>query len=104
MSRGPDAATLLARALAASAEAARCPVTIALHDIRRWASVTFSGMRHQLRIEAPMSPQLDTWLATLPDAEFALRGHLVADLTIEAIRRADGRATAEIEVLTVEER
>jgi hypothetical protein len=104
MSRGSDAATLLARALLANAEAAGCPVRIAAADWTRWASVTFSGTRHLLTLEAAPSPALDRWLSALPEAEFGLRGHLVAELAVERICREGAAASARIEVLTVEER
>lgn len=104
MSRGPDVATLLTRALAADAEAAGCPVEIVAAVSSPWASVTFAGARHVIALTATASPQFDAWLAALPEAEFALRGHLVADLALGAMRAAGGRRTAELEILTVEER
>jgi hypothetical protein len=104
MSRGPDAATLLTRALLASAEQAGCPVRIAASDWTRWASATFTGARHVLKLEAASSEAFDAWLAALPEAEFALRGHLVADATVESVRREGETATAIVEFLTVEER
>lgn len=104
MSRGPDATTLLARALAASAEAAGCPLTIGDVDWSRWASATFTGARHVLRLSAPPSAALIAWIAALPETEFALRGHLVADLTIAAVRHGGAEIIVELEVLTVEER
>lgn len=104
MSRGPDAATLLARAVTASAEAAACPVTIQAAVWKRWASVTFTGARHSLTLSAPPSPALIAWIAALPEAEFALRNHLVADLSIAAVRYAAEAIIVELEILTVEER
>ena len=104
MSRGPDAATLLERALLASAEAAGCPVAIAAADWTRWASATFAGARHVLTLSGAASPALDRWLVGLSDTEFALRNHLVADLSVIRVTRADGVATIALEALTVEER
>ncbi|MBO9711403.1 hypothetical protein [Sphingomonas sp.] len=104
MSRGPDAATLLQRALLDSAARAGCPVRLAAADWTRWASVTFSGARHMFAIEGEASDALDAWLAALPEAEFALSGHLVADLTVMSARRQGEAVRAEIEVLTVEVR
>jgi hypothetical protein len=103
MSRGPDAETLLRRALEAHAEAAGCPVTLASSDWTRWASATFTGARHLLALTAPPSPALDAWIAGLPEAELRLRGHLVADLVVEHVRRAADAVTVSLEVLTVEE-
>ena len=39
MSRGPDAATLIERALLASAERAACPVSLADSEMKRWDAV-----------------------------------------------------------------
>ena len=63
MSRGPDAATLLERALLAAADSAGCPVAIVASDWTRWASATFTGARHSLTLTAPASPRLDCWLS-----------------------------------------
>ena len=104
MSRGPDAATLLARALLAAASAAGCTVTIAESDWMRWSSATFTGARHMVTLAAETSAAFDTWFAALPEAEFALRGHLVADVAILRVRREGNAVTAELEILTVEER
>ena len=79
-------------------------MTIPASDSRRWASATFAGAQHLLGLGAHASPALDTWLAGLPEAEFALRGHLVADLRVARIAR-DGKTVAvDLEILTVEER
>ena len=104
MSRGPDAATLLERALIASAQAVGCPVTVTEADLTRWASATFTGARHMLTLGGTASAALTRWIAALPEAEFALRGHLVADLNVEAVRRKGAEVTVMLEVLTVEER
>ena len=104
MSRGPDAATLLCRALLASAAAAGCPVALVSSDWTRWASATFTGARHGIALRAGPSPYLDTWLAGLPEAEFAVRGHIVADLTVTAVEREGAWIALALEALTVEER
>jgi hypothetical protein len=102
MSRGADANTLIERALVESTDAAGCPVTIPASDTRRWASATFVGAQHE--IAAENSVQLDTWLAGLPEAEFALRGHLVADLVVKRVARDGDAVSVSLEILTVEER
>lgn len=104
MSRGPDAAILLERALLAGAEAAGCPLTVTAADWTRWASATFTGARHMLTLGGAASPALDRWLVGLSEAEFALRNHLVADLSVTRVTRTDGVATIALEALTVEER
>lgn len=104
MSRGPDSGTLLGRALVAAATAAGCPVMLASSDWSRWQSATFTGARHMLTLEASPSFQLDAWLTALPDAEFRLRGHLVADIAVAQIERAGGRVVLCLEALTIEDR
>ena len=104
MSRGPDAAILLERALMGSAEAAGCPIRIVAADWTRWASATFTGARHVLTLAAAPSDALDRWLAGLPEAEFALRNYLVADIGVTRMTREGMVATVAIEALTVEDR
>ncbi|NIJ20949.1 hypothetical protein FHS95_002641 [Sphingomonas naasensis] len=104
MSRGPDAATQLERALVAAAAAAGCPIAVTAADWTRWASATFTGARHSLTLTAGASPLLEQWLVGLSDAEFALRGTLVADIHVVRMTREDGVVTVALEALTVEER
>ncbi|RYD90820.1 MAG: hypothetical protein EOP61_28755 [Sphingomonadales bacterium] len=104
MSRGPDAATLIERALVAHGEAAGCAVAIVQADMVRWASATFVGARHLVTLSARASPLLDKWLAGLPKAEFGLRGHLVADLVVVRTARDGDAVTLSLEILTVEAR
>ncbi len=104
MSRGPDACALIERALIASATAAGCAVTIPAFDTRRWASATFVGAQHTLMLSASASPGLKAWIAALPEAEFALRGHLVADLLVSRVARDGETVAVDLEILTVEER
>jgi hypothetical protein len=102
--RGPDAGTLLVRALLHSGEAAGCRLELVNQRASRWASVTFTGAQHLLTLTARASHALDAWLVALPEAEFALRGHLVADLSVESVERDGDAATVRLEILTVEER
>ena len=99
MSRGPDVTTLLERRLRIAAEAAGVSIGIVACTATPWASATFNGARHRMTIESA-DAGLAAWLATLPEAELPLRGHLVADLVVT--HAADG--VARIEVLSVEER
>lgn len=104
MSRGPDAFTLLARALLADALREGCLVDLTASDSRRWSSATFAGMQHRLVLSGQPAADFATWIASLPEAEFALRGHLVADLVVERVSREGDTMTVELEVLTVESR
>ena len=102
MSRGPDAGTLVARAIERDARRAGCAVTLSRAESSRWASATFVGARHGLALNGPDDAAFAHWLAGLPEADLPTRGHLVADLVIVSVTRAAGRATASVEALTVE--
>lgn len=104
MSCGPDAGVLLERALPRHAAQRGIDLSIVSASWTRWASATFAGARHALLLTATPSSALDAWIADLPEAEFALRGHLVADLTVESRTRIGDRVELNIGVLTVEER
>lgn len=101
MSRGPDAHTLLLRALVADAATRGLAVDVPESDWLRWASATFTGARHSVTLSGK---GLDEWLARLPEHEFTLRGHLVADVTVTGVRHAEGMTVATLELLTLEER
>ena len=92
------------RALCAAAERAGCPVTIASSSSTRWASATFVGERHMLTLSGVATSALDVWLDSLPEAEWELCGHLVADLCVGARKRCDDQLEVELEALTVEDR
>src|SRR3546814_19441870 len=77
----------------AAADGVACAITDA--DWTRWASATFTGAQHRLTLSGAFTPALDDWLTALPDREFALPGHLVADLTILAMRASHDRIEAE---------
>lgn len=74
-----------------------------------WASVTFTGARHRLRVtlegDGAVGAAAD-FLATLPDLDFPIPGHIVADIALVAEERgANGRyAALELEALTIEDR
>lgn len=103
MSRGPDIGTLLVRALYRLSCAAGCPLEIVESDWVRWSSATFNGARHAMTWHAAPSDTLDGWLAALPDADFTLRGHLLADVAVAAVTRTADKVRIEIEALTVTE-
>ncbi|URW75509.1 hypothetical protein M9980_13410 [Sphingomonas donggukensis] len=103
MSRGPDAAVLLERTLIADAARSAVMLEVTAGKATRWASATFVGARHALTLSAARDLNADTWIGELEDAELPVRGHLVADVQVVRIVRADGRVVADVEVLTVEE-
>jgi hypothetical protein len=75
------------------------------HCERPWASATFSGSRHQLKLEFRGDlaiPAGEALIAALPDHEFTVPGQLVADATVTAVesRQTDGPVLIiEIELL-----
>lgn len=103
MSRGPDAATLLARSLDRSAHGAGLALAVRDADWRRWASATFAGARHDLTIALPDTDAATRWLDALPEADLPIRGHLVADAVVLRMHREGDILVAAIEILTVEQ-
>jgi hypothetical protein len=69
---------------------------------RNWASVTFTGARHRLEIRLPTCA-LAMFEDGLEEAEFALRGHLLADIAIADSRTEGDTTVLGIEALTIEE-
>lgn len=81
--------------------------TIAQASMRPWCSATFVGAQHRmlLALAGPDSVQRAQTLAdTLPEADFRLNGHIVADLVV-AVLPMDGAdaATLSLEILTIED-
>ena len=101
MSRGPDAAILLRRALERHAD--RCGIALSCEGImtRRWASATFVGAMHRLALTVS-GAGLDDWVTSLDEVDLPLRGHLVADVVVTQISRAGNQAELGIEALTVQ--
>lgn len=76
-------------------------------SMRPWWSATFSGAQHRLLLRQcgaqPLS-QAQSLIQRLVDAQFSLRGHLVADLDVDSLRpEPDGSATILLAVLTIED-
>jgi hypothetical protein len=79
------------------------------HTQSRWASITFEGARHKLAIEfagdAPVAAG-ETFIAELPEHEFAIPGQLVAEATVtraEHVLLPEARLTVECEVLLLKD-
>ena len=74
---------------------------------RPWASITFAGERHRLTLCLPgpgAQAAVDAFLDGLADREFALHGHVLADIEATGIARdADGQIRLTLEALTVED-
>lgn len=103
----PAAAALL-RAIIDRGECDRANVLLSEIRSTEWRSLTFTGERHEieLKLTGPTA-----WLngqrliAGLADAEFAISGHLVADVAVTAgpARSFDGTVVLTIEALTIED-
>jgi len=75
---------------------------------RPWASATFVGARHSLalKLKGPDNAGRAAMLAArLPDAEFSIAGHIVADACADEHHpAADGSATVmRLSILTIED-
>ena len=99
--RGPDAGTLLIRALRGHAAAASLTMHVESIACTPWASATFVGTLHRLTMAAVPVPGLRDWIDSLPEAVFAMRGHIVADLSVDRIETIDGREHVTVGVLTL---
>ena len=79
------------------------------HRERSWASITFAGTRHTVRIVFDTPAAIEggeVLIAALPDHEFTLPGRLVADATVNAVDHVLGPApslTVTCELLVLED-
>lgn len=101
-----DAATAFLRAIRGSFVSFGGRFT--LHELvsRGWASVTFSGARHRIAFSLDgdgAGEAADAFLGTLGDAEFDLRGHILADMSLAGEERGEGKVRISLEALTVED-
>lgn len=95
-----DAQTLLLRALRSGEEPAP-PLRLAHSEA--WASATFAGARHRLEFAAADPVRADAFAAAIGQREFALPGHLVADIAVAARTTTPAGIALTIEALTVED-
>ena len=103
----PDAGDRLARALRAGLAALGTETRIEARTCLDWASITFSGSRHRLRMRLEgdkAGAAADALFAQLADAGLDLQGHILVDLAVIADERDEGGGWVrlEIEALTVE--
>ena len=71
---------------------------------RAWASVTFSGARHELslRLEGEAAEaEAERFLTALDRTELPISGHILADLSLVSQERRPGCARIRLEALTV---
>ena len=58
------------------------------HDEKAWASITFSGTRHELMLDFDGKEAVEVgeeFIANLPEHEFRIPGQLVAEATIREV-------------------
>jgi hypothetical protein len=89
----------LIKAVTDSATESVSGVAVSLMRNRDWSSSLFSGVRLTVEINAGEDEAFETWLADLPEAEFAVRGYFVA--SADLVERSSGIAV--VEFLLVEE-
>ncbi|HWK40911.1 MAG TPA: hypothetical protein VNR60_03190 [Croceibacterium sp.] len=82
--------------------------TALAHEETSWASVTFAGARHRvdLQFRGPEAVEAgEQFIALLPDHEFTLPRHLVADATVTQVnhRLDPPHLTVRCELLLIEE-
>ena len=73
-----------------------------------WQSLTFIGERHEIALRIPGAGSgavAERLCAGIEDAEFAIPGQIVADISVRGTpaRTRDGATTLTIEALTIEE-
>ena len=100
------AALAVLRALVARAGVSRDRILLSDSKSVEWNSLTFTGERHQLELRVPGPDSmivLERMCDGLEDAEFNLRGLIVADIVVTdgPHQATDGSATLTIEALTV---
>jgi len=103
-----DAATAFLRALCGTFGNFHGTFRVDELTSRSWASVTFSGARHSVAFTLEgegAADAADAFVAAMADAEFDLRGHILADMTLAGQERSPGgeRVQLRIEALTVED-
>jgi hypothetical protein len=93
--------------IAAIEEAAGPEAQILEATMRPWCSATFLGAQHRLTLRmsgAEAATRANAFAANLPEAAFTLRGHIVADATVDTIGlQADGSALLHLAILTIED-
>ena len=99
-----DATTAFLRAL--SVNFVNFGMTIEEIRSRSWASVTFTGARHELTFRVAgegAAAAADRFLENLEAAEFDLRGHILADIALVSQERSGDWIRISLEGLTVED-
>ena len=79
------------------------------HEERAWASITFTGSRHEVILDFEGSEAIEAgerFIVALPDHEFSIPGQLVADAAINSVNHStfpDPRMTITLTLLLLED-
>ena len=94
-----NAETALRRALS---DLFACNVSANIGNIRsrEWASVTFTGMRHELQLRLA-GAGAEMLIAGIGEREFDLQGHILIDIAATEIERDGEDRLFAVEALTV---
>ena len=79
------------RLLEALMALAQAQASLLSHNQKPWASVTFTGSRHEVMFdfEGPNAVAAgERFIAALPDHEFAIAGQLVADASVSDVNHS----------------
>jgi hypothetical protein len=98
----------LLRALIARSGVCRDRILLSDYRATDWQSLTFAGERHRLQLRiagADAETIAHRMTEGIEDAEFALCGHIVADIAVAGSSAPDctGSITVDIEALTIAE-
>ena len=103
--RGPHARRPWLHLLSAILQLAGGKAELLRHAERAWASVTFSGSRHTIALSFAGDEAItmgEAFIVALPEHEFTLPRHIVADASVVAVDHAlspEMRMTVEMELL-----
>lgn len=101
-----DAGTAFLRALRVHFIHFAGPFRIEELSSRSWASATFSGARHKVAFSLAgegAAQAAEAFAASVGEAEFDLRGHIVADIALVEQSSEEDRVLLRVEALTVED-
>ena len=82
---------------------------ILTHEEKAWASITFTGTRHQLMVDFDGADAVkagERFIAALPDHEFTIPGQLVADAAVNEVNHSalpEPRLVVTVALLLLEE-
>jgi hypothetical protein len=103
ISRNPDPLDVLVDAIEAQLLPAHVCVTKRCST--PWASVTFTGARHDIELVVEGDNALDSarfFVDSSPAADYAIEGHLVADVAVTSYLIMGDDVRLSLEILTVE--